>query len=255
MKIKTYVINLKESVARREKALAEIQKYPCMDVEWVEAVNGKNLSPEDVRERFNIMEFIYRNLRTLRRGEIGCTLSHRECYRRLLESEDEYALILEDDFVFLAPERVEDILEKIIGQLKKTTPHLISLSANHSVYYRKKQHQIDNYSICKLWSAWGTFAYLINRKAAKKLLSVSRPFIVADDFTYMKRQGILVEGIYPVFAAETSSTGQVQTEIPNGGVSSVYWSDIPFQHRLKCSYWIRLCCKLLLYVKVLSVRE
>lgn len=255
MKIKTYVINLKESVDRKEKALAETQKYPCLDVEWVEAVNGKTLSPVGVREQFNVMEFIYRNQRTLKRGEIGCTLSHRECYRRLLESEEEYALILEDDVVFFVQERVEDMLQKITDLLKKTTPHLITLLTDHSVYYRKKQQQIDNYSICKLWSAWGTCAYLINRKAAKKLLSVSRPFIVADDFTYMKRQGILVEGIFPAFADGASSMGKVQTEIQSSDVDSVYWSDIPFQHRLKSNYWVRLYCKLLLSVKVLSVRE
>nr|WP_129733145.1 glycosyltransferase family 25 protein [Parabacteroides goldsteinii] len=253
MKIKTYVINLKESVDRREKVWAETQKYPCLDVEWVEAVNGRTLSSEDVRKRFNVMEFIYKYVRTPNRGEIGCTLSHRECCRRLLESEEEYALILEDDVVFLDQERVEDMLEKITSLLKRTTPHLITLST-HLIYYKNKKLQIDNYSIYKLWMVWGTCAYLINRKAAGKLLSVSRPFIVADDFTYMQRKGILVEGIYPTFAAGASSMENIQTEIQNGDTDLIYRSDIPFQHRLKY-YWVRLCCKLLLYVNVLSIRR
>lgn len=250
MKIKTYVINLKESVERREKALVEIQKYPCMDVEWVEAVNGRNLSSKDVREQFNVLGFIYRYVRTPSRGEIGCTLSHRECYRRLLESEEEYALILEDDVVFFYQEKVEDLLEKIVELLKKTTPHLITLSI-HETYYKEKKRQIGNYFIYKLWDGTGTYAYLINRKAARILLSVSRPFIVADDFLYIRRKGILVEGIYPTFVAETSSTGIVQTEIQDG--DSIYLSDMQFQYQLKY-YWNKICCRLLIYAKVLSKR-
>lgn len=48
MKIKTYIINLKESVERREQTLKEVSHYPFMDIEWVEAVNGRTLTEEQV---------------------------------------------------------------------------------------------------------------------------------------------------------------------------------------------------------------
>ena len=57
MKIKSYLVNLKESTARKERTLQEISGYSLLDVEVVEAINGKNLSDEELdllfdRERF-----------------------------------------------------------------------------------------------------------------------------------------------------------------------------------------------------------
>ena len=57
MKIKTYVINLKESVVRRNALLSEVAKYPCMDVEIVEAVNGRKMSSEDIKKNFDVLKF------------------------------------------------------------------------------------------------------------------------------------------------------------------------------------------------------
>ena len=97
MKIKTYVINLKDSVDRRKAILAETAKYPFMDVELVEAVDGRKLKQEEIKACFDLKKFVNHYYRTPKGGEIGCTLSHRICYRKLLESEEEFALVLEDD--------------------------------------------------------------------------------------------------------------------------------------------------------------
>ena len=83
MKIKTYVINMKESVVRRNALLSEVTKYPCMDVEIVEAVNGRRMSSEDVKKNFDVLKFTYRYRRTPKRGEIGCVHSHRELQKTI----------------------------------------------------------------------------------------------------------------------------------------------------------------------------
>lgn len=252
MKIKTYVINQKESVARRNIMLAEITKYPCMDMEFVEAVNGKRMSSEDVKKHFDVLKFTYRYRRTPKRGEIGCVQSHRECYKKLLESGEEFALIFEDDVIFFYPEKVELLIKEAAGKLKTTVPHVISFST-HAVYYTKSVYQIDNFSFYRLWDAYGACAYLINKKAAERLLKGTRPSIVADDFTFMKRIGILAEGAYPTFISGESSIDK-PSEIQDDCTDFVRLSDLPFRYLLK-HCWTRLYCEFLLHVKVLSFRN
>ena len=79
MKIKTYIINLKESVGRKDQVLREVSRYPFMDIELVEAVNGRMLMEEQVEMLFDWKNFSYRYGHEPLPGEIGCTLSHREC--------------------------------------------------------------------------------------------------------------------------------------------------------------------------------
>ena len=212
MKIKTYIINMKESVERKEQVLKEVSRYPFMDIEWVEAVNGKQLMEEQIEMLFDRKKFMDRYNREPLPGEIGCTLSHRECYRRLLWSDCEYALILEDDVFFQPPEDVHLIFENIDKVMISNKNCIITL-ASHLHYFTKDLFKIGNYSFHRFISANGTCAYLINRHAAKKLFSTNKPSIVADDFEYMFRHGFYLLGIYPFLAFGASSEQIIESEI------------------------------------------
>lgn len=211
MKIKTYVINLKDSVDRRKAILAETAKYPFMDVELVEAVDGRKLKQEEIKACFDLKKFVNHYYRTPKGGEIGCTLSHRICYRKLLESEEEFALVLEDDVCFIYPEYVETILNDILNEYKDNKPYVITLGY-HDLYYPKKYRTLGKFTFYKIYRAYGTCGYLVNRQAAKRLLS-DCSFIVADDFSFMREKGIQVEGIYLYFAADESTRGTIPSEI------------------------------------------
>lgn len=212
MKIKTYVINLKDSVDRRETVLAELAKYPLLNVELVEAVDGRKMKPEERKSYFDIDKFVNRYHFNPKAGEIGCTLSHRICYRKLLESDEEFALIVEDDVNFLYPEDIDATLIEILNKHKDDKPYFITLGM-HYLYYPKKYCKLSKYTLYKIHVAYGTFAYLINRKATERLLSVSLPFTVADDYPFIRKCGILVEGIYPTFTAGASTQETIPTEI------------------------------------------
>jgi glycosyl transferase family 25 len=86
--IKIYVINLARSVGRRN----HIKKIlGNLNYEFVNAVNGKDLDSKYVND-------IKKNtLRNLSVGEIGCFLSHKKVYKKILDSSEDYCLILEDD--------------------------------------------------------------------------------------------------------------------------------------------------------------
>ena len=213
MTIKTYVINLKDSVDRRRNVLAELSKYPFMNYELVEAVDGREMSQEDVDHLFDSKRFSWRFGRGVLPGEIGCTLSHRECYRKLLSSEEEFALILEDDVRFLVEEnRVEDLIGTISTQMTGKA-RVITLT-RHSVYYSRGEHPVGGkYSLCRVREAWGTCAYLVNRKAAAVLLKIGKPYFVADDFRMMNQKGIRVEGIFPMLAIGASEMKEISSEV------------------------------------------
>lgn len=212
MKIRTYLINLKESTARKDKVLKDISRYSLLDVEVVEAVNGKKLTEEEKDLLFDRKRFKRIYSREPLDGEIGCTLSHRECYRRLFASDNEYALILEDDVRFVHPDDVESVLEKAVGMLPSGKSGMILLNRCFC-FYSKTLSVCGNFSFHRVWTATGTCAYLINRYAAKKLLSVNKPFIVADGFGYMRMKGIYIQGIYPALALDDSTMRLTTSEM------------------------------------------
>lgn len=212
MKIKTFLINLKESEKRRKRALKELSRYPFMEIELVEAVDGKKLTAEEADNLFDRERFTSKYNHEPLPGEIGCTLSHLECYRRLLQSDNEFALILEDDVEFLDPENVESIFKTVVDLFLSKRAYLVTFT-RHLIYYTRKQLVIGEYILYRLWSAEGTCAYLINRKGAQEILSFGKPFIVADDFEYMIRQGVFIQGIYPPLALDHSCAEIVKSEI------------------------------------------
>lgn len=248
MKVKTYLISLKNSTERRERVMEEISRYPFMDMEWVEAVNGKELTEEETDRLFDRKQFRSRYRREPLPGEIGCTLSHRECYRRLLRSENEYALIVEDDVCFPNPEDVEPVFKRVLGLYPLNEACMITFT-RHMIYYPKEFSVIGKYTLYRLWSASGTCAYLVNKQAARRLLSIERPFLVADDFEYMAKHGILVQGIYPSLALDTSTMRLISSEIIEEDRSTIIWQRKPtFWEYLKGKYrvlkfWLGLLAK------------
>lgn len=232
MTIKTYVINLKDSVDRRKNVLVELSKHPFMDYELVEAVDGRGMSQEDAGHLFDCKRFLWRYGREVMPGEVGCTLSHRECYRKLLSSKEEFALILEDDVRFLAEEnRVEDLIATISGQMSGK-PRVVTLTRHHFYYSRGERPVGGEYSLCRVREAWGTCAYLVNRKAAAVLLKIGKPWFVADDFLIMNKKGIKVEGIYPMLAIGASEMLEISSEVGNNRGTKDY-SQMPLYVKIE----------------------
>ena len=112
--------------------------------------------------------------RELSSGEICCFLSHKKCWERLLESEENWAAIFEDDvrlsnrvkeFGF-SSEWIPDVIHIVQlhtckpNCLCRTLPSAISLSGNNALF-----HVIDH--------SFGTCAYVIDREAAKYALNLS----------------------------------------------------------------------------------
>lgn len=120
-------------------------------------INLNNLSLIDKNITFN---FNYNYS-----GEIGCYLSHLLLIKSLIKSNKKYTVIFEDDFTILDTQ-LDDKINKIINKLNSNFD-IIYLGNLTNHHYEKI---IDNiYTINKIDFLWGTHAYIINNKSAKKI--------------------------------------------------------------------------------------
>ena len=136
MKIPAYVINLKNSHLRREYMEKLLSAYPFIDVNFIEAVDGRIMSKDSLSEVFDFDSCIKRNGRIINPGEVGCVLSHRKCYHEMIQSNKDYALILEDDITIVGDMNTA-INHNTIKFMHSSEPRILFLSGDYW-YWRKK---------------------------------------------------------------------------------------------------------------------
>ena len=109
-----------------------------------------------------------------------------------MESRDKYALILEDDIVIR--HNIDTLVPEIEKLLNTDEPRVILLSGWYWYLGTKtiKQH----YCLARVYDAFLTHAYIINREAASLLIE-QRPFITADDWFYIRKKGVKLYAVLP----------------------------------------------------------
>lgn len=164
--MKLFVINLD----RRPDRLARISAILDglgLPFDRIRAVDGLKLSPEEL-ERI-------RGNSQARAGETACFLSHRECWRRVVEDNLPYAAIFEDDLhigegaatILAAGDWVPGEAD-IIKIETMNRPAQIDKSPAASVGDRKL-HRLRS-------THMGAGGYIVTRKGAEKLLANSEVF-------------------------------------------------------------------------------
>lgn len=236
--ILTYVVNLKSDVERHvymEKLLAP---YDFLSVEFVDAIYGNDLTKEELLEVFDVDSAYKRYGRTLNRGEIGCTLSHYKCYRKLLTSNSDYALILEDDITIL---KNIDIIKEVVSIFNSNEPLVLFLSGDY--WYKKCVEVMSDKKILSVYDAVGTYAYFINKAGARLILEKNiKASCAADNWSLYRSQGLKMKAIYPyLIDANIASFGST--------INQTYFGEnrknMPWKFRLK-AYWNALVKKILL---------
>lgn len=191
--MKTYIINLERSVERKIYMGDILGSFPFLDFEFVAAVDGRVMSESERSSCFNIDQFKQRYSVDVRPGEIGCTLSHQKCYRKMVTENEPYVLILEDDIV-RPTQDIREVLERIERMVATDEPRIILLSGWY--WFTKVQPLSDNYRMADVFDAFLTHSYVINQAAAKVLIE-ERPFITADDWRYIRRKGVRLQAVFP----------------------------------------------------------
>ena len=122
LRIKTYIINLPRDTERKNSITKELSKMTCLDLEFVDAIDGREFGEDKLGELFDFKKSKSYHLNDLALGEIGCTLSHFECYKKLLASDQEFALIVEDDAGFKGNGPFDELFEKMVQYVNKEEP-------------------------------------------------------------------------------------------------------------------------------------
>lgn len=180
------VINLKRSPERWNAIKTQLDRLQ-IPVRRIEAVDGRELSvgemdglclPED--------RFLGRRLQ---QGEIGGFLSHRKCWQELLDSQEQYALVLEDDLLLSERSPLFMLTEEWIPK----DCHLIQLF----VFRKQKKYLCtteeyelsDGEKLCRpvYPTPVGAQAYIISREAAFAAVKESEKFnLPVDEFLFAR---------------------------------------------------------------------
>lgn len=187
----SYIINLKQSLDRRSHMESEMKKMNVMDYEFVDAVYGKAMTQGDVGRLFDVKKAEKKYARSINFAEIGCTLSHQKCYRKLVSDKLPYVIIFEDDVMF--HENIENKLETIRTQIDSEQPIIVLLSGMYWFFPLQKG---KNKNLVKIFNAYLTSSYVINNAAARLMIE-DRPYMRADDWRYVMRKGIQIYAFHP----------------------------------------------------------
>ncbi len=209
-RLKTYLINLDSATDRLERMKSRLANLD-LDFERVSAVVAKELQlpiPEFDEKKFRL--FVGKKTN---KGEIACYLSHIKAYETFLKSDAEFALVLEDDMIF--KEDFPNIVSHIINSNAKWD----FVKFNTAKGRRKLDISVHDFSIgnnkyamtANLFPRTKSGAYLINRKAAKSILSNAIPMCVPFDHEMIKfwKYNINQYSLFPSPAMEDSTPSTI----------------------------------------------
>lgn len=176
MNIPIFVINLPQSINRYDY-MSDILEAKGLKYSFIEAVNGRAMSDDDVAEVCDQIKAKKVFGRELLLGEIGCALSHKKIYQKIVDENIPYAVILEDDAI------VKSDFKRVVSLVieKNISYDVVLLGHNRGF---KNEEVID--SVDSLWWRYllnknyrlgmlvkgglGTYGYMISQKGAKRIL-------------------------------------------------------------------------------------
>ena len=199
-----YWINLKRSTDRK-KHMEEILKNINIQNTRIDAIDEKNI---------DLSKYVY-NL-DYKRGskyEYACLLSHLKAIKTFLESNNNIALILEDDITL----EFSNFWDKSISTVIKGAPPnwdilMLSYTQLFPVKNLYSKYNVDKNRIT------GAISYLINKKGARKLLNsidiINQKYYFEDDlepksdvYIYAKLNTYCYK--YPYFTYRTNNTSTI----------------------------------------------
>lgn len=220
--IKIYVINLITQKDRRNRILSEAK-----NLELVLNIENAVIGSEIDSSFINKFQLESKNKieRKLSPGEIGCYLSHINCLKKFLSTQDEYAIILEDDVKI--DSKLADFIKSIKRNMSRPFFDVLLLGYRNgygsfwggAIWYSNK---LIRFVDC----GYGAHAYLISRQGAEKILKYNiEPIWPYDYVTGGKADSrIRVYGLKEKIIeldAENSSNSSLESERNKLGASSV----------------------------------
>lgn len=206
MKIPIFIINLLRDKKRRNNMIDEC-RLNHLEYEFIDAVDGIETDLTKIKE-YNDEKCNKYFSRSLKNGEIGCLLSHKKIYEKIILENLPYALILEDDI------KIESELNHFIASLNLLPSDwelvllghyaghdfnnmALEIPSSSSFWHRKKL--FNHYTLVRLSrQSYGAHGYLISYKGAEKLLKELESFYMPIDHYTGNDKFINLYAIEPV---------------------------------------------------------
>jgi hypothetical protein len=181
-KIKSYIINLEKYKYKYKKCIKRLSplniKPERFNAIYINDENDpviKNITYPSVQYIIKNGRYSHNNIGT--KSAIGCYLSHVTLWKMLIESDEEMFLIFEDDADINNIPNYKIELDKYLNSVSKEDWDYIflgnfSFSQNNDKYNKNKLNYIKVNEI-----TYTTYAYIINRKGAEKLLKNAFPIV------------------------------------------------------------------------------
>lgn len=192
--VRIYVINLDRSPQRLQDITIQLSKFG-LQFHRITAVDGKLATPAQ-RALLDEKTYQHRHGKTPLPGELGCYLSHTEAIAEFLQSQYQFAVILEDDAIlesgFLS------VLRYLSGHADQWD--MVKLSGVHSGTPVPIHRVDEQYRLSVMFSkCTGSSAYAINRKAAQAYNNGLLPMTLPYDHEFDKgwAYGIKVRAVTP----------------------------------------------------------
>lgn len=180
----SYIINLERSPKRYNYVAPKVESLGY-EIIRIPAIDGANLSEKELIDTTNFTAFKIFAGEYPRRGTIGCSLSHFNTWKKFLESDNEFAIVFEDDVDF-DPSTLKNIIAELQQNKNLWDVVTFEISHNGTPLTLKKLNESQNKLSLYLTEISHTGAYILNRKAAQKLMQKFFPIKMPVDH-YMTR--------------------------------------------------------------------
>lgn len=172
------VISLRDANPRRvdlHERFAPIKS----DFEIFDAIDGRVHLPAEMEAEVDRCAWLRRYARPATDAELACALSHREAYRRFLETNASYALILEDDAL------VDDRLAAFVAMQGYRVGPIVLLDYG-TAYVRRRRVAAISGTASEAFhlsvSPDRATGYTLNREMAERFIKAQSPVSRIADF-------------------------------------------------------------------------
>ena len=171
----------------RRVALTELLEKTPFQFEFVAINDDIELTDKAIATNHDSKRTIDSFGRDFSRGELASTLNHLLSYKKFLASENDLAIIMEDDADFIIDEFIF-VIKRLIKIIDQRKPEVYLLTPVISYLKDNVKDLSEDYKIVKVIQSWDSSGYIINRKAAKEMINAnSKSWFIADDWVRYRR--------------------------------------------------------------------
>jgi len=191
--LKSYIIHVRGNTLRENYIKNEL-KNKKLEVEFILDGNIEDLRDDFLNKYFE-NEMLEKSART------SCATKHILAYKKIMEQNDNWVLVLEDDMKFY--DNFEENLKEIIEEIKEKNIKnaMISLEDSNLRYVARSEKKKNTY-LYKKNKGRLAGAYLIDKEGARSIL----------DYVERKKMNLPIDWVHNQIAQE--------------GCIDIYWSDL-----------------------------